>query len=117
MENENSSESGSEVTSSMDSSSDDGSKNEPLMESLTNWSLSSFVKPDPKPIEKVPSHSVPQNKMGITGDISNILNPNELSKTIKKSFPSPKCLNNEQNKQEPTGKTVPSYEQHVYITF
>lgn len=100
---DNSSESGSEGSSSMDSSSDDdGSKTEPVTESLTNWSLSSFVKPDPKPIERLPSHIVPQVKTEVTEDLSNNLNADESAK--KKSFISPKCLTNEQIKQEPIGK-------------
>lgn len=100
---DNSSESGSEGSSSIDSSSDDdGSKNEPVKESITNWSLSTFVKPDPKPVEKLPSHTVPQVKMEVTGESSNILNTDEPTK--KKSLISPKCLTNEQIKQEPIGK-------------
>ena len=100
---DNSSESGSEGSTSIDSSSDDdGSKNEPVKESITNWSLSTFVKPDPKPIEKEPSHSVPQVKMEVTGDSSNNVNTDESP--IKRSFSSPKCLTNERIKQEPIGK-------------
>lgn len=98
-ENDNSSESGSEATSSVDSSSDEGSKNEPVSESLTTWSLSSFVKPDPKPIEK--SHVVPLDKMDMAEEASNSLNKKE-SKSIP--FQSPKCLTNEQNKKEPSGE-------------
>lgn len=83
----------------MDSSSDDGSKNEQAPE--TNWSLSSFVKPDPKPVEKL----VPQVKKEPTGDLSNNSNAGDLSKNAKKSFASPKCFN-EQIKQEPIGKRL-----------
>lgn len=64
--------------------------------------MENFVKkPDPKPIEKLPSHSVPQVKMEVTGESSNNLNIDESAK--KKSFLSPKCLTNEQIKQEPIG--------------
>lgn len=99
---DNSSESGSEGSSSMDSSSDDdGSKNEPPKESITNWSLSTFVKPDPKPVEKLPSLTVPQIKIEVTGYSSNNMNTDETAK--KKSYISPKCLTNEQIKQEPIG--------------
>lgn len=97
-ENDNSSESGSEATSSVDSSSDDGSKNEPASESLTTWSLSSFVKPDPKPIEK--SLVVPLDKRDMAVEASNSMNTKE-TKSIP--FLSPKCLTNEQ-KKESNGK-------------
>lgn len=98
-ENENSSESGSEVSSSVDSSSDDGSKNEPASE--TNWSLLSFVKPDPKPVEKLPSLPVPQVKTESTGESEK--NTGDVTSLKRKS---PKCLNNDQIKKEPIGKIV-----------
>lgn len=85
----------------MDTSSDEGSKNEPLMESLTNWSLSSFVKPDPKPIGIVAQSS----KTDITEDVSNCLNAFE-STTRRKTLISPKCLSNESNNLENIGKSM-----------
>lgn len=97
---DNSSESGSEGTSSIDSSSDDRSKNE-----NEKWSLSTFVKPDPKPIEKIPSQTVPQIKKEVNGDLSNNSNADDIR---KRSFISPKCLTNEQIKQEPNGSYVVS---------
>lgn len=89
----------------MDSSSDDGSKNETVTESLTNWSLSSFVKPDPKPVEKLSIQTVPLVKLESTKDLKNHANVNEMPSARKKSFTSPKCLSNEQIKQEPAGKS------------
>lgn len=83
------------MSSSVDSSSDDGSKNEPAKQ--TNWSLSSFVK-DPKPVEKLPSLTVPQVKTESTGEI--IKNAEDLTSLKRKS---PKCLNNDQIKQELIG--------------
>ncbi|XP_055308289.1 AF4/FMR2 family member lilli-like isoform X2 [Sitodiplosis mosellana] len=101
MNDNDSSESGSEGSSSIDSSSDDdGSKNEPVKESITNWSLSTFVKPDPKPVEKHPLHSVSQVKLEETEDSPNNANTDESP--TKRSFLSPKCLTNEQIKKEPT---------------
>lgn len=97
---DNSSESGSEGTSSIDSSSDDRSKNE-----NEKWSLSTFVKPYPKPIEKIPSQTVPQIKKEVNGDITNNSNADDIR---KRSFISPKCLTNEQIKQEPKGNYVVS---------
>lgn len=75
----------------MDSSSDDGSKNKQATE--TNWSLSSFVKPDPKPVEKFLSQSVPQITVESTEEFAHL-------STKKKSCTSPKCLTREQMKQE-----------------
>lgn len=95
-DNDNSSESGSEASSSVDSSSDDGSKNESNMES-TNWSLSTFVKPDPKP-----SLPVPAVKSEPNADTSN--GTANVDKKSANLFVSPKCLINEQIKQEPIGK-------------
>lgn len=74
-DNDNSSESGSEGSSSMETSSDEGSKNEPVTESLTNWSLSSFVKPDPKPVEKVitkPANSLNTQNVDEISIVSNM---------------------------------------------
>lgn len=85
----------------MDTSSDDGSKNEPVMESLTNWSLSSFVKPDPKPIEKAAQHSM-ASKRELIGEVPNSSNKNETS---IKSYISPKCLSNDKNNLENHGKS------------
>lgn len=98
-DNDNSSESGSEATSSVDSSSEDGSKNEPVSESLTTWSLSSFVKPDPKPIQKSIIQAVPHDKTEIVEELSNSLYEKENLSCL-----SPKCLINEQLKKKPAGK-------------
>lgn len=99
-ENDISSESGSEGSSSIDSSSDEGSKNEPVMESLTNWSLSSFVKPDPKPIEKVMQlTNLKPEKLGHFLNTSNC----EPSLAKGKSI-SPKCLSQGKLKSESKGE-------------
>lgn len=95
----------------MDSSSDDGSKNETVAESLTNWSLSSFVKPDPKPVEKLPTQIVPLVKAEPTADFPNYTSVNEVSSAKRKSLTSPKCLSNEQIKQEPAGEYIANYYQ------
>lgn len=81
----------------MDSSSEEGSKKDTV-----TWSLSSFVKPDPKPVEKFSSHSVPQVKLESTGEFSNN-SKGDLSSTKETSFASPKCLNREQIKKEFNG--------------
>lgn len=62
--------------------------------------MSSFVKPDPKPIEKT-LNAVPLIKAEIEGQVSNSSNEKEKRNM---SFHSPKCLTNEQMKNEPIGK-------------
>lgn len=88
-DNDNSNESGSESSSSVETSSDDGSKNEPVIEN-TNWSLSSFVKPD-KPVEKLTA--VPQIKSEPNDAASN----ESTKKSVKST---PKCLNDEIKKEK-----------------
>lgn len=99
---DNSSESdNSDGSSSGDSSSDENQKNE-----ITDWSLTSFVKPDvqPKPlapIEPLPSIPVPEVKPEPDVKLSSITRAGGAD---SKKFLSPMCLNNEQIKQEPIGE-------------
>lgn len=101
-DNDNSSESdNSDGSSSGDSSSDENQQNE----SVTDWSLLSFVKPDvqPKPlapIDPLPSLPVPEVKPEPDVKLSSTTRAGADSK----KFLSPMCLNNEQTKPEPIGK-------------
>lgn len=95
-ENENASGSGSDSSTSLESSSEDGTKNEPAM----HWSLDTFVKPV-KPVEKLPSLTVPQLKSEPNDNTSS-----KESASTRKSLQkrSPKCLKDEQIKQESIGE-------------
>lgn len=95
-DNDNASGSGSDSSTSIESSSEDGTKNEPAM----HWSLDTFVKPV-KPVEKIPSLTVPQVKSEQNDNTSS-----KESASTRKSLQkrSPKCLKDEQIKQESIGE-------------
>lgn len=98
--NENSSESGSDGSSSGDSSSDENSKNG--SEKEISWSLSTFLN-EKKPINSSSTPTVPEIKAEPNADIKT-KTESVKGKNDQKKFLSPKCLINDQIKQEPIGE-------------